>query len=132
MPEPLPISTVNHVSRATADVEKSRRFYRDVLGFREVQRPPFRFDGAWLYNDHVMIHLIDGDPPPRSDELSGKSDHVAFHSDEVERVERLLDEHGLRFLKNVNAAGLTQLFFNDPDGNTIEIAQYPAIIELKD
>ena len=44
MTVPLPIQAVNHVAVTTRDVERSRAFYRDVLGFREVARPAFDFD----------------------------------------------------------------------------------------
>ena len=38
MPKPLPIQSLNHVAVVTSRLEASRRFYRDVLGLREVSR----------------------------------------------------------------------------------------------
>src|SRR5204863_10080986 len=44
-----------------ADVERSRSFYRDVLGLREIARPPFDFPGAWFALGDGELHLI-GEP----------------------------------------------------------------------
>jgi catechol 2,3-dioxygenase-like lactoylglutathione lyase family enzyme len=132
MPESLPLAGLNHIARETTDVDRCLRFYRDVLGFRQVRRPDFNFGGAWLYNYGFMIHVIEGKPPLRPGEISTRADHVAFHTDDSAAVERLLGEHGISYRRNVNAAGVTQLFFHDPDGNHIEIGCYPPVQELDD
>ncbi|MGE0610152.1 MAG: VOC family protein, partial [Pirellulales bacterium] len=41
MPGTLPIQTINHLGRLTKRLQESRRFYCDVLGFREIRRPNF-------------------------------------------------------------------------------------------
>ena len=45
-------------------------FYTKVLGFKQVNRPRFPFDGAWLRGAGVFIHLILADPtvPRKSDD----------------------------------------------------------------
>lgn len=128
---PIPVSAVNHIARETSHLEAARAFYRDVLGFREIWRPNFTFPGAWLYNYGVMIHLIEGRPPERDEEISTRADHVAFHTDDLPAVERFLDERNIPFKKNtVPTTGVTQVFFHDPDGNHIEVGSYPAVREL--
>jgi catechol 2,3-dioxygenase-like lactoylglutathione lyase family enzyme len=128
MPHILPISAVNHVGVKTRRLEESRAFYRDVLGFREVSRPNFNFRGAWLYNYGLMIHLIESDAVgDRSDEIQTRDNHLALHSDDLARVEALLQEHGIAFRKNeIKDRGIQQIFFRDPDGHHIEIGTYPA------
>ncbi len=127
MPEPLPITAVNHVGRITRRVEESRQFYRDVLGFREVSRPNFDFPGAWLYNYGIMIHLIyneaAGDP---EGEIQTRGDHLALNTNDLEASERLLQEHGIPYRKNVvKDRNIAQIFFRDPDGHHVEIGNYP-------
>jgi catechol-2,3-dioxygenase len=39
---------LHHVSIVTADLEKSRSFYRDIIGLAEIPRPNFAPSGAWL------------------------------------------------------------------------------------
>jgi catechol 2,3-dioxygenase-like lactoylglutathione lyase family enzyme len=127
MPDPLPIEAVNHVAVMTRRLEQSIAFYRDVLGFREVSRPHFDFRGAWLYNYGVMIHIIEnasaGDP---TDWIDTRDNHLALHSSDLETVERLLGEHRIRYRKNlIPDRAIRQIFFQDPDGNHIEIGDYP-------
>ena len=40
--------TVDHITLVASDLEASRRFYVDVLGMREVERPDFGFPGLWF------------------------------------------------------------------------------------
>lgn len=129
MPRPLPIRSVHHIARSTQRLEAMRAFYRDVLGFREIQRPTFSFPGAWLYNYGVQIHLIVNDEAPQQPgDISTRAAHVALFVDDVAEVARLLEEHGLPFKTNtVPQTGVTQLFFHDPDGNHIEIGCYPPV-----
>lgn len=118
----------HHISREVADVQRSLAFYRDVLGFKLIPRPNFSFDGAWLLNYGVQIHLIKGNPPARTDEISTRADHVAFHTENLAAVEDRLNQFGIPFRKSVQTGtGTVQLFFQDPDGNHIEVATYPPV-----
>ena len=128
MSEPLAIRAVNHLARNTAKLDEMKAFYRDVLGFREIQRPPFKFPGAWLYNYGLQIHLIvDESGSEVEGEISTRAGHLALHVDDVEAAERTLEKHGIAYRKNeVPLTGVTQLFFHDPDGFHIELATYPA------
>ena len=58
MSDPLPLKSLNHIAVATSRVRKSRAFYCGVLGLREIDRPNFNFDGAWLAGHGMVIHLI--------------------------------------------------------------------------
>lgn len=48
IPALLPLHSLNHVSRETRDCRRLQDFYTRVLGFRQIERPVFGFDGAWL------------------------------------------------------------------------------------
>jgi catechol 2,3-dioxygenase-like lactoylglutathione lyase family enzyme len=59
----MPINKLAHFSVRTPDLEASKQFYAEVLGFREGFRPPFRFPGVWLYRggdeaEFGVVHLI--------------------------------------------------------------------------
>jgi catechol 2,3-dioxygenase-like lactoylglutathione lyase family enzyme len=44
--------------------------------------------------------------------------------DDLDVVELRLKEHAISYKRQINAAGFQQIFFQDPDGNTIEIGVY--------
>ena len=126
----LPIRSLHHVARVTRHLDQSRAFYRDVLGFREIDRPQLDFPGAWLFNYGLQIHLIVNQPTGEG-EIAGPSietrdNHLAFLVDDVEVVESRLASHGVPYRINLQAnTGLKQVFFRDPDGHHVEVACYP-------
>jgi catechol 2,3-dioxygenase-like lactoylglutathione lyase family enzyme len=129
MPDPLPLQAIHHIGRVTRRLEASRAFYRDVLGFREIERPPFGFPGVWLFGYGVQIHLIVNEPLARDpgDQIHTRADHLALHTADVAATEAALAAHGIAYRTNtVPATGVRQLFFHDPDGHHIEVGTYPA------
>ncbi len=43
----MPLIDLNHYFVRAKDLERSRRFYCDVLGFEVMPRPDFAFPGYW-------------------------------------------------------------------------------------
>lgn len=127
MSDPLPIARLHHLSYQVADLERSLAFYRDLLGFRPIARPQMRFSGAWLYRDGLQIHLIaDQDFTGTAGPIDSTDDHIAFFAPSLQAVESALHNRQIPYRKNVQSgSGLQQLFFHDPDGRTIECAEYP-------
>jgi hypothetical protein len=41
----LPIASFNHIAREVLDIEVSRKFYCDILGFDQIPRPHFESEG---------------------------------------------------------------------------------------
>jgi len=134
MSHPLPLKSVNHIARATRELDKLQEtidFYRDVLGFREIQRPGFDFPGAWLHGYGVQIHLIiDAEAASTGGRLSKRADHVAFHTSDIDAVANQLDALGIEYVTNtVPTTGVKQIFFHDPNGYHIEVGNYPPAVE---
>src|SRR2546430_16055023 len=98
------IRKLDHVSFLVKDVERSRRFYSQVLGLRELPRPSNADNsGAWLTNEKhsFEVHLI-GEAEAgrvaqthtqyRRDEMArGQGSHPAF---EVENLEATIQHLG--------------------------------------
>ncbi|XP_019158982.1 PREDICTED: lactoylglutathione lyase [Ipomoea nil] len=130
-----PSMALNHVSRLCRSVKDSVDFYTKVLGLVEVERPPAfdGFDGAWLFNYGVGIHLVqakDGDQdrlphPTDQQSLDPMDNHISFQCDAMEAMERRLKELKVKYMKRTVGEGegeaIDQLFFKDPDGFMIEI-----------
>lgn len=124
----LPLSSLNHISLVCKSVEKSLHFYQTVLGFSPVRRPgSFDFDGAWLFNYGIGIHLLQSDNPegmPEKKKINPKDNHISFQCESMNMVERKLREMEIDYIKTkVEEGGIyvDQLFFHDPDGFMIEI-----------
>ncbi len=126
MTAPLPITALHHVARVTRRPAESIAFYRDLLGFRELQRPAFNFRGAWLFNYGVQIHIIENvsSAPDPERAIDSRGNHLAFHVTDVEASKNQLRSAGIEFIEQVNAGGIHQVFFRDPDGHFIELASY--------
>jgi glyoxylase I family protein len=125
MPTSLSIRSLHHVAVATRDVPASIAFYCDILGFVPIVRPPFDFPGAWLFNYGLQIHIIQHTAGAPGGAIDPRADHLAFAVDDLNEVERALAGRGIAYHKQVNAGGIPQIFFHDPDGRHIEIGIYP-------
>jgi catechol 2,3-dioxygenase-like lactoylglutathione lyase family enzyme len=116
------ISGLDHYNIATADLDRARRFYTEVIGFRDGDRPPFGKPGAWMYiGDHALLHI----GTTRTPATRGKSDsfdHVAFRAAGLDEIRARMREQKIYFEEfSVPARNLHQVFFRDPDGNEIEL-----------
>ncbi|KAI3900519.1 hypothetical protein MKW92_008852 [Papaver armeniacum] len=126
----LPLMALNHVSRLCRDVNKSVDFYVNVLGFVQIKRPPaLKFDGAWLFNYGIGIHLVQSKEeerlPDPEHELDPMDNHISFQCEDMAAMERKLKERNIKYKKRTVGGGddgaIDQLFFTDPDGFMVEI-----------
>jgi len=125
---PLEIESCNHVSVQTKQLAESRKFYVEVLGAKEISRPAFSFGGAWLYLAGVQIHLIEQGSPAGRGEIDTRGNHFAFQVGDVDEAERRLQQLGVVYKRKlIEDRGIHQIFFQDPDGHTIEVGRYGII-----
>ena len=126
----MAVTSLNHINIRTSKVEDTRRFYEDIIGFRVGPRPPFDQPGYWLYSGEVaVVHLseCDHNPTPRTNPtgMGNGLDHVGFQGEDVFAMMRHLDGKAVHFKTNLVANGtLVQLFIDDPNGVSVELA-YP-------
>ncbi|MBM3374213.1 MAG: hypothetical protein FJY44_10135 [Betaproteobacteria bacterium] len=131
----MPISHIEHFLIQTADIEATRDWYVNVLGFREGPHPDFKFPVVWLYlGDTDVVHLTQGGKDVSANRKaylgqqseattgSGVVDHIAFRctglGEMMERLKRSQVEFRKRMVDN---QGLFQLFLFDPNGVKIEL-----------
>ncbi len=123
-PKGFSAGPLDHYNVSTRCLRETVRFYVDVLGFEEGDRPPFRFPGAWLYSaGEPVLHLNDisasDEEPARG---SGVIDHVAFRSEGFDAMRAHLAalevEHTVH---QVPGRPRRQIFLRDPNGVEIEL-----------
>ena len=116
---------VAHMALAVSDIEKSRVFYKDFLGFGE----PYDLknaDGSLSLtfikvNDQQYIELFPG-YKTGEDRLR----HISFYTDNAEQLRQYLKAKGVTVPDKANKVRIGNTSFNvkDPEGHTVEFTQY--------
>ena len=117
---------LHHVSFACKNLEASRRFFGEVLGLQEIERPGFQFAGIWYALGDRQLHIIENqrEGVEAASRLS-RSDHVALEVADVNAVRRTLEQHSVPYQEGGNRAlGMEQIFCRDPDGHVLEFVTY--------
>jgi catechol 2,3-dioxygenase-like lactoylglutathione lyase family enzyme len=128
-------ASLHHVSLPVSDLERSRAFYREVLGLPEIERPPFDFPGAWFAVGNDQLHLIGDSPEPTLRGAKGvdpRDVHFGVRVTSWTEALRFLESKGYSVdadeldPKKMQAsprptAGFPQIYILDPDRNVIEI-----------
>ena len=131
----MPLSHIEHFLLQTADMEKTRAWYVDVLGMRVGPSPDFKFPVFWLYlGDKDIVHVTEGGKGvsenrkkyvgQQSDAVSGTGvvDHIAFRATGLREMIAHLKSLKVDFKqRQVDDQGLYQLFMFDPNGVKIEL-----------
>lgn len=117
---------LHHVSFAVSDLAASKKFFGDILGLPEIDRPAFNFPGAWYTLGDRQMHLIEqsGAGVETQGRIS-RADHAALEVKDLGPVREALDAAGIPYQDGENdALGFSQVFCSDPDGHTIEFVVY--------
>jgi catechol 2,3-dioxygenase-like lactoylglutathione lyase family enzyme len=119
------IENLHHVSVTVTNLARSRRFYSEVLGLRELPRPNFPVDGAWYAAGDRQVHLI---VFPETQMLRARRDidvretHFALRVADFDETTAHLRAHGVEVLDRFdNVTDWAQIYILDPDGNIIEL-----------
>ena len=116
----MAIEGMNHFNVLTDDVEATRRFYVDVIGLTEGERPDLGFDGAWLYaGGRPILHVSKARLP---DERAGVIDHMAFSATDLRATVKRLEAKGVKHtLRQQAGTRIWQIFCHDPMGAKVEL-----------
>ena len=127
----IEVQSIDHLTLVVKDLEKSRRFYVDLLGMQQVARPDFNFEGSWFQAGDTLIHLI------LEHEQSGlagisveqkrstRAGHFAFRLGDATAAWEALQNSGIELdviaMPKLRPDGAVQFFLADPDGYRVEI-----------
>jgi catechol 2,3-dioxygenase-like lactoylglutathione lyase family enzyme len=120
MASQLQVSHLDHCSVLITDVERSRRFYRDVLGLKEINKPrTFNFTVLWFDLGNQQVHLLLKDKP---DTVGPR--HFALRVKDIAAARSYFRERDIPVEETTPIPGADRFFIKDPDGNRIEIIQW--------
>jgi predicted enzyme related to lactoylglutathione lyase len=105
----------------TDDLEAQRRFYRDVMGLRELEA-----GDDWVQFDmdgHRLLELLARSDQPQYD---ARRVQVGFAVDDIRAAAQELEARGVERISEVEGgpdSGQYWCYFRDPEGNVFELAQ---------
>jgi catechol 2,3-dioxygenase-like lactoylglutathione lyase family enzyme len=125
----MEVATIDHVNVETDELERSAKFYREVIGLKEGPRPDFDRPGFWMYaGEKPVVHIIKTDPNNKM--LTGSKDasisHFALQIKDFQTSKDHLDALGVKYdLLEVPETKVRQIFLEDPEGVLIELIYLP-------
>jgi catechol 2,3-dioxygenase-like lactoylglutathione lyase family enzyme len=130
----MEIDGLHHVALPCTDLERSRRFYVEVLGLTEISRPSLPVAGAWFQlGTRQELHIVVGDAHTtfRSTKGTDSNDiHFAIRVTSYTQALEVLRANGYREdaspddpmgIRTSMRVGYPQIYILDPDRNIIEI-----------
>ena len=130
----MKIAAIHHVALTVTDIERSRKFYREIMSIEEIPRPPFPFPGAWFQvGDSQQLHLIVHSRATfREKPLDTRDVHFAVRVPSHRAAVEFLRAKGYRedadpddpycmIVQPHATAGYPQIYICDPDRHVIEI-----------
>ena len=128
----MQVSGIDHVNILTDDLEKTARFYEDVLGLTRKENPAVRMGiaGYWMCDaaGDAVIHLVDRLSSAeryegyRPGEPTNAVHHVALRCRDFDETISKLDALGCEYRVNdLRHLGLRQIFVGDPNAVNLEL-----------
>jgi lactoylglutathione lyase len=117
----------NHMAFSVKDPDRSLKFYRDVLGLKEIENRTHKEGIRWIsLGEGKELHLVSTITEPV---MVNKAVHLALTTTRfdafVKKLESLKisysDWPGTEGKVYIRADGIKQIYFRDPDGYWIEI-----------
>ncbi|MDB6019479.1 MAG: Glyoxalase/bleomycin resistance protein/dioxygenase [Pedosphaera sp.] len=119
------ITGVAHIALYVHDLEQSRAFYKDFLGFAEPYALTNDTGGIRLafikISDRQYLELF-----PEKEAGTDRLNHISIETDDAEAMRVYLAAHGVKVPDKVGKGRIGNLNFNiiDPDGHQVELVQY--------
>jgi catechol 2,3-dioxygenase-like lactoylglutathione lyase family enzyme len=134
------VPAYNHTGQVVIDLERSKRFYQEVLGFRfwyEISppdeasakllglKPPLGMTASYLVLDGLVLELMafsaDGATEPYQPRAMSEPGltHLSISVDDVRATAERAVEHGGQIVEDSDID--VALFIRDPDGQLVEL-----------
>jgi len=118
----MPVIGLDHILIAipVGAEESARRFYRDLLGFIELEKPAALGGrgGLWLRAGDFVLHL-----GTEQNFVAPKRAHPGLLVDDHNALMKTLSEAGVELVFDVPLPGYDRVHIRDPFGNRLELLQ---------
>lgn len=112
---------LDHVYYWTTDIDRSVKFYEDVVGLKLARRD----DGNWALFEAGPVHLaLHGAIEGRPFQTGGAT--AVFRVDDLDEARAALEGRGAEFEEHVGEVQGFARFasFRDPDNNIVQLIEY--------
>lgn len=111
---------LNHILILTTDLATMEHFWTKLIGLRVGKRPPFPFNGLWIYSeDKPLVHIAEQHHAALG---NGPIAHVALEGADYKALLERLDQNAYSYTeKLVPLSGERQVFVAGPDNLTVEM-----------
>jgi catechol-2,3-dioxygenase len=132
------LKEIGHVLLRVLDLERSKKFYSEVLGFHVLEEDP-EHGGTFMAlagQSHAidLFQAKDLDAAQRQTPGVRGLGHIAFRVESEAALREAyvtLRQHGVEILRSIDHVSQKSVYFHDPDGNTIEIYyELPDALEI--
>ena len=122
------VTKLLHTRYRVNDLERTARFYRDVLGLEEIRRHKSPRGSELIFlkapgsEEQIEITYFPGSGPVQ---VQPDLTHLAFEVESLADFEKHLAKHGLKFSDGptTTSSGTTFAFIDAPEGYEIELIQ---------
>ncbi len=127
------VTGLAHVGIFVDDVERSKKFYKEILGLESVWQCTFDADGntftcAFVKKGSLCLELVQREIGKNPGD--GMTDHVAMLVDDLDGFTKELKSKGIKFetkkhmyCEDMLENGTKWIFFRGPDNEHIELTQ---------
>ena len=123
----IKIKRTGHLVLRVKDLERSKRFFTEVLGLPQVGdngKGMLFFSSDVKENHHMLaIRQVPEGAPPLNPQLGGM-EHVAYELGsfaELQEAYRIFKENNVKIHMMVYHGIAKSIYFEDPDGNVLEV-----------
>jgi lactoylglutathione lyase len=119
--------SINHVAICVHNLQKSAAFYNDVVQLKKIPNPFKDTVHQWFsIGPGIQLHVIAGSCPVVKHDIN---DHLCFSIASLPDFMKHLDQLNIKYgnwagdykKTQLRPDGVTQIYFQDPDGYWIEI-----------
>ena len=108
-----------HICVPPERLEEAKKFYTDIIGLHEIERPNHLFSSAghWFTIGDIELHI--GVEEKKIKTIR----HSAFEVADIAAVKAHLKKNGIEIMEEPRIPGRTRFSFFDPFGNRMELLQ---------